>query len=82
MYQGTKRPCNPPGFGTEIKSALLDYMLSRQQKLYRVSPEFYHIMVIGVENSSVSNLIVQIYTLSHISSSKRIYISYMYKFKT
>jgi hypothetical protein len=33
------------------------------------------IMVIGVENSSVSNLIVQnIHTLSHISPSKHIYI--------
>ena len=54
-----------------MKSALLDYMLSRQQKLYRVSPEFYDIMVIGVENSSVSNLIVQ---NIHISPSKHIYI--------
>ena len=35
----------------------------------------YDIMVIGEENSSVSNLIVQnIHTLSHISPSKHIYI--------
>ena len=50
-------------------------MLSRLHKLHRVLPEFYDIMVIGVENSSVSNLIVQnIHTLSHISPSKHIYI--------
>ena len=67
-----------PGFGIVIvqkKSALLDDRLSRLQKLHRMSHEFYDIMVIGEENSSVSNLIVQnIHTLSHISPSKHIYI--------
>ena len=68
-------PCNPPGFAGGKKGALLWNKLSRLQKLHRVSAEFYDIMGIGVENSSVSNLIVQnIHTLSHISPSKHIYI--------
>ena len=55
--------------------ALLDDRLCRLQKLHRMSHEFYDIMVIGEENNSVSNLIVQnIHTLSHISPSKHIYI--------
>ena len=54
-------PCNPPGFASGKKGALLWNMLSRLHKLHRVSAD---IMVIGVENSSVSDLIVQnIHTL-------------------
>ena len=70
-------PCNPPGFLQVVKVVIKKVHFSEISLVdYRnyigcpLNFMIYDIMVIGVENSSVSNLIVQNIHTYHISPSK------------